>query len=316
MRISTQKYLSELIKELYTKPDWDDPALPKFVEHFKEKFQDSLVALILYGSMISPTMKKEDSLHDFYVVVDSYRRAHTKILHNFLNMLLPPNVYLENVKGKACKYNVITLRHLEKYIITPKEIYIVGRFAKRLYFAHTRDERVLNKIAYFCMEAMDFNLRYTIPLMGEKFSLEELVKETLDLSYKGEVRVESGPKIDEIFAAHKDFYIEVYSKLLEEYRVENEGVIVESDGVFTKVSETIPTKKEVISFLKSSRRRGVLRWPKGVITFKGYREYLERKVEKAGEKVELSKLDRRFPLLFGWRHIIRFWREGKLKPRF
>ncbi|MCX7733725.1 MAG: hypothetical protein N2254_02990 [bacterium] len=303
----------------------EDKFLPEFIKFFQERFGDSLIAVIFYGSRLFDPVKN-DGLYDFYVIVDFYEKVHSSIWHILLNRILPPSVYMAEVsvddQRVGAKYNIISFQDFIKYIVDPPEIYIVGRFSKAVYIAYARDEDIKWKISDLIRKAMYFCLVYTIPMLDdlEKFDLERLIFEILSLSYKGEVRIEDPNKLSNLLEADKDFYFNVYVPMFLDYVKQNEGIIFEidrSEDVFKKtwavVGDPIPSKQEVINFLKVSARRGVLRWPKGLITFRGYREYLERKVKKSGEDVELSEIDKRYPLIFGWRHVIKLLREGKLK---
>ena len=323
MRPTTKSKIVQIIKKEYTEKI-EDPILPLFLKFFQEKFSDCLISVILYGSMIDPLTRKPGSFHDFYIVVDSYRRAYSDIANLLLNKILPPSVYLGKVESNGeeniCKYNVISFSDLCESIKNPKDIYIVGRFAKRLHILYARSDIFTDKILELCADAFDFNLRYTIPLL-ERFDFTTLIRETLTLSYLGEVRIESKTKIEELLEAHRLFYENVYGLLFSDYKYENEGVlteeIVDENGsektYWTRVSETIPSKEEVVKFLRKSARLGVARWPKGLITFRGYKEYLFGKAERSKQELNLTELDRRLPLLFGWRHVFRLWREGKLR---
>ena len=295
-----------------------DPVVDKFVEYFLEKFGDSLLAVVLYGSMISPKTRKPTSFHDFFTIVDSYTRAFRSIKDILLSKFLPPNVYMGEIEfegeRKICKYNVISWDDFENAILAPQELFIPGRFSKRVYVAWVKERKFFKKIAQLCAEAQYFCLTWTIPLLDDAFDIEKLVKEVLSLSYKGEVRIESPTKVDEIFEADREWYLKVYSKLFEIYQREYEGVVGEvGEGVWKVIGEPIPSQQEAIHFLKISARKAMLRWPKGLITFKGYREYLEGKAQRSGEDIKVSPLDRKFPLIFGWRHVIRLVLQGKLK---
>jgi hypothetical protein len=325
MEIGVKEQAREIIEKEFSFFPYEDKFLPAFLDFFKARFSDSLLAVVLYGSKLFEP-GNQDSLYDFYVVIDAYEKVHSSFLHVMLNRILPPSVYLADVEvdgeRRGAKYNIISLQDLKNYILNPPEIYVVGRFAKRSYLMYYKNEIVKNTLFDLFVESFYFCLCYTIPLLidREKFSFEELVREILSLSYKGEVRIEDPQKLDKLYAPFQDFYLTVYKLLFSSYLTENEGVIMElnfSDDFMLKewvvVGDPIPSFQEVVKFLKISARRGVMRWPKGLITFKGYREYLERKAKKSGEDIQVSDLDRKLPLVFGWRHLIKLVSQGKLK---
>jgi hypothetical protein len=325
MDISVKERAREIIEKEFSFFPYEDKFLPAFFDFFKNRFSDSLLAIILYGSKLFEP-GNPDSLYDFYIVVDAYEKVHSSFIHVVLNRILPPSVYLADVEvdgeRRGAKYNIISLQDLKNYILNPPEIYVVGRFSKRLYLMYYKNNFVKNILLDLFVESFYFCLCYTIPLLidREKFSFEELVKEVLSLSYKGEVRIEDPQKLDKLYAPFQDFYLTIYKLLFSYYLAENEGVITElnfSEDFMQKewvvIGDPIPSFQEVVKFLKTSARRGVMRWPKGLITFKGYREYLERKAKKSGEDIQVSDLDRKLPLIFGWRHLIKLVIQGKLK---
>lgn len=317
--------IREILSYEFSHLHYQDRFLPLFEDFFKKIYGNSLIAVIFYGSKLFEPENK-DSLYDFYVIVDSYEKVHRSPLHIILNRILPPSVYLAEVEmngeKRYAKSNIISFEDLKKSILEPTEIYIIGRFAKKIHILFAKNEKARREIESLCVESQYFCLTYTIPLMKdrEKFKFEELVKEILSLSYKGEVRIEDPQKIEKLYEPFKDFYLKVYSKHFEYYLSENEGVVIDinlSEDIMQKewavIGDTIPTYEEVVKFLKSSAKKGVLRWPKGLITFKGYREYLERKAKKSREEINITELDRKMPLIFGWRHVIKLIRQGKLK---
>lgn len=317
--------IRKLIYEKITKLKHEDKFVPEFVNFFRKKFGESLIAVVFYGSRLFDPFKN-DGLYDFYVIIDFYEKVHDSFWHILMNRFLPPSVYLAEVSvGRdqaSAKYNIISYQDFKRYITDPPEIYIVGRFSKAVYIAYARDEDTKWKIADLIRKAMYFCMVYTVPMLEdrEKFNLEELILEILSLSYKGEVRIEDPKKLSTLLEADRDFYMKVYTPMFLDYVKQNEGIIFEIDRdeelnkrTWAVVGDTIPSKYEVIKFLKISSRRGVLRWPKSLVTFRGYKEYLERKVRKSGEDLKLSEIDKKYPLIFGWRHVIKLAKEGKLK---
>ncbi len=315
----------EVLKEI-TSPPRKLPFIEAFRDHFLEEFGDSVLAIIFYGSGLFEE-DSPDLLYDFYIVVDFYEKVYNSPLYIILNKILPPSVYFAEVRqgsaSKSCKYNIISFSDLTRYILEPPEIYIVGRFAKRSYIVYTKNDKIKEKLGNLVTSAQFFCLTYAIPFLSEmeKFGIEDIVKEALYISYRGEVRIEDPKKLDKLYYPFRDFYIKVFSKFFEYYMSENEGVVLEiekGNNILDKrwaiVGSYIPSKDEVIKFLKTSARRGILRWPKGLITFKKYKEYLERKAIKSGENIKITELDKKLPLILGWRHVIKLISEGKLKP--
>jgi len=259
-------------------PD-EDTAI--FLDKFHEIFKEHLLCIILYGSCLHSSTRKATSIHDFYIVVDSYYGILPGVLHTVLNILFPPNVYyIQLDKGD----NIIEAKY--------------------------------NTIIGCIYNAMMTNAWFTLACMQDEFTLEGFIKNLLKLSYSGEVRIERDTKIDDLFNAGKEFYEFVYGRILDEISVHIKTV--EKKSSFYRLvmtpEENNNHKKWLDGFIKKSRRRSIMRWPKSIYTFGNYVDYLLLKVERSkGIKIELTPMERKFPLIFGWRHFFKLRRKGMIK---
>jgi hypothetical protein len=291
-----------------------------FLDKFKEKFKEHLIAVILYGSCLHPSTRKPTSSHDFYIVLDTYSSVLPNFFHSIINRALPPNVYYIQLKrGEShieAKYNTITLKDLERETtLSAGSFFTLGRFGKKLGVLYLK-EGYENRIIDCMYNAMLTNAHYTLAKMNTEFTLKEFILSLLALSYEGEVRIERDTKTLELFEAFKDFYTSVYSRILAEFSVHT-GILIKT-GENYKLNfspEELEIRKHVLGrFIKKSRRLSVMRWPKSIYTFGNYVDYLLLKVERSkGIKIELTPLERRFPLIFGWRHFFRLLRKGMIK---
>jgi len=312
-----------------------DPCVQEFSRYFKENFGDSLLAVILYGSCLNEKLKKPTSIYDFILVCDSYWKFYRKKRYAVLNQILQPNVhYLEipspsrfpsphrgagGVRGNmlACKYNVISLEHLKKATSNrARDIFIFGRLGKRVGIVYAKDEAALDAIASCIHSAMCTNLAFLLPTLPDKVSLDDLIIRLLSMSYAGDFRIERETKVEELFEAEKDFYRYAYGWLTEKARDNGLPLVREGNTCRALFSpeERERRNQQTLSFLRRSRRRSVYRWPKGLMTFGNYLDYLLTKVERStGQRIELTKWERRFPLILGWKHFFRLKRQGLLK---
>jgi len=297
----------------------DEDTLP-FVEKFCNDFKDHIIAIILYGSCLHPSTRRQTSTHDFYIIIDSYRNVLPNFMHSFLNLILPPNVYYiqirEGDKILEAKYNTITLDDFKRETsISARDIFTLGRFGKKVGILYIKQgyEDVLIDCIY---NAMFANAWFTLFRMDGVFELHQFICSLLTMSYSGEVRIERDTKVQELFEAGKDFYRFVYSNILNEISIQTH--IVQKHGEHyvlnnNKVEISIRRKK-IEKFIQRSRYLSILRWPKSIYTFGNYVDYLLLKVERTkGIKIELTPLERKFPLIFGWRHFFRLLRKGMIK---
>lgn len=291
-----------------------------FLKKLNEDFDGHIISIILYGSCLHPSTRKPTSTHDFYLVLDSYYNVLPGIMHSFFNYLLPPNVYYihlkENNKVFEAKYNTITLVDLQRETsLSAMDIFTLGRFGKKLgliYIKPGYESSIIDCI----YSAMFTNAWLTLFKMGTEFTLDEFIHSLLALSYSGEVRVERDTKIHELFEAGEEYYRYIYGKILDEFSVHT-GIVRGKKLkylVYETPDELKIWRERVNRFIKKSRYMSVMRWPKSIYTFGNYVDYLIIKIERTkGIKIELTPLERRFPLIFGWRHFFKLLRKGMIK---
>lgn len=315
--MSYARNIKEYIKSSsFVSPD-EETAV--FVEYFRKLFGEHLISVILYGSCIHPSMRKSTSIYDFYLILNRYRALKGAFLP-LLNWILPPNVHYIEIQhgGKVlpAKYNTISLKDFERETsLSARDLFTLGRFGKFvkiLYVKNGYEERILDSL----YNAAITNGWYSLMLCEDEFTLEEFIIRVLALSYQGEVRIERDTKVQELFEAYKDYYLYVYGRVLEEFRIHIKAISRTNGKFIVKASEEEKARRKAIleRFIKKSRRLSILRWPKSIYTFGNYVNYLIHKVERAkGIKIELTPLERRFPLIFGWRHFFKLRRKGMIK---
>ena len=299
-----------------------DPALPAFTEYFRERFGSELLAVILYGSCLSPVTRRESSIYDFFLICDRYRPFYRNLKLALFNYCLPPNIFYFELPdpglGKlAGKYSVTSLPDFRQET-SPRahDTYHLGRFAKRVTIAYTRDEKVREALVDAVVSAMEQNLRLVLPCLPERFARDEFVTTLLGMSYRGETRVDVDTKVEELFQAEADYYRWCYRELLRAHLLERK-LGAEADGYYSLPGK--PWRRRyrrlaVRAHLFKTRIRTYLRWPKYIITFDNWLDYLLSKLERSkGIRLELTARERKYPLIFGWKHFFRLKRAGKIK---
>src|SRR5215831_5174310 len=79
-----------------------DQRLDCFVSHLKN---DSVRAIVFYGSLLSDATRTPSSFHDFYVIVDSLSEYHARVRDRLVGHVLPPSVYYRQFADDLrCKY--------------------------------------------------------------------------------------------------------------------------------------------------------------------------------------------------------------------
>ncbi len=292
------------------------PSSEFYLQHFLSHF-DGIACVYLYGSMLNPLVSTPTSFPDFYIIVDDYRRFYKSGVHTALNKVLPPNSYFlkldDHGTSMPCKYCVLDTGALMRTTQYPglRDFFIAGRLAKRIGILYTKDPAFLNGFIGTITDAMKFNVMFALSEMTGPFTLDEFIIHLLGLSYRAEIRTETQDKVISLYGSEKTFYQTVYRLFLEQ--AVSEGNLELRGGRYVTVRPYF-TPAYTRHFISHARKRAVYRLPKSIYTFSHYVEYLELKIERTtGEPLVLSKWDRRFPLIFGWRHLFRLIKKKALR---
>ena len=319
--------LNGYLKESMTGVDYPETAL--FVAHFRETFGDALLAVIFYGSCLNDSTRSDTSFLDFFLIADNYDDFHKKWLHRKANRTMPPAIFYLELKNDAgqtvnCKYCVISLEDLQESTGNrAKDFYHLGRFSKRTAVLYAPDEWVVDDIVSCTVNAWEALTPYALTLCSNTFSVSDFAKKILAISYLGEVRLEeTDKKVEALYQAASDHYDTMARTIIrsyiqwnrDEFQVDEE---LKSQGKFyqrrTPVQRALKTA-QLDKALAKSKRRAKLRWPFLMLTVQGWVDILLAKLERTyGVKLELSPFERRFILIFGWRHYFRLRKEGKVK---
>ncbi len=313
----------DIIKEKLLEPIKGDD-LDFFINMFREKYGEHLLAVIHYGSLLSEVTRKKDSFRDFFVIVDSFAELDVGILDKLLSTFLPPNLYYfdEVVDGVryVCKYNVLTPEDFETYTsFDPPDNYILGRFSKRMAMLWWRDEEILDRVVDGMARAAFFTGRNAIFLMDHPLPIRDWIVLSLSFSYMAEERIEDfSVKSRELFRAAEDYYERLYGKVVFE-SIERDGIARLDSGtglIFLTLPEDVVKKERerVEEYLRISRLRTKARWPKMMLTVDKWIDQLLWKLERVhGIKIEIPWWERKIILLTGWRYYFLLKKKGKVR---
>lgn len=324
MMFSLQE-IKQTVSETYTSSKFPETDL--FVEYFKETFGANLQAVVFYGSCLSDHTESETSILDFYLIANDYKTFHKKWIHSYVNSLLPPALFYleltdEQGKSRACKYNVITQEDLESETSKKaKDFYHLGRFSKRLAFLYTESEWVAVQLIDTVINSWFALTPHALTISSNDFTVEDFAKNLLSLSYRGEIRLEkTDEKVRALYKAHEQFYCRMLGGILALWAKQNRDRFKSSedlpDGYYmlrrTPASRSA-NNQALVKILKRSRRRAKLRWPFQMFTVKGWVDILLAKLERTyGIKLDLKPYERKFILIFGWKHYFRLRKQGKI----
>ena len=304
------------------------PEVRDIVDLVSDACQRNLVGVVFFGSRLLGTSPGESSAADLFVVVENYLRFYEAIgsrlptsrhsgIMAALNRVLPPNIIYVNDPGglrAGAKCFIVTEGDLAHELSADaKDHFFRGRLSQRVHIVHARSgkdrvamERRIEAARYLTLE--------WVPLfLGEAFTVAEYCRRMLEVSYAAEIRPEARSRVAEVFAAQSSFFRLAYGRVLQEAAAAGELLV---DGDAYRLARR-PSRRErwrVGHFFRRSKYRATLRWFKYMLTFDDWLDYIVRKIERrSGVRIELTKSERRFPIIFLWPkalRVIRAMRES------
>lgn len=231
----------------------------------------------------------------------------------FLNRHLPPNIYHIHSPQGSCKYCVISLDHLEKEVgPKTKDVYHLGRFSKRMGIVWARNPEIENRIANIQKTAIISVSKKVLQSLNENFMLEDFIRRSLYLSYQGDVQAID--KVDKIMLAEK-----VDDEVVFQHALEELGLKKNELGFYTLSKKRSRQKTNMIlnflRFIRKSRTRARLRWPKNMFTVEQWLDYILAKIERTqgDPKFRCPQLEKKFWFIFGWKYFFRLSRKKLIK---
>ncbi len=289
-----------------------------FVEKILQRYGGKVMGIFMYGSVLSSVTKSATSFPDFFVITDGYRRVFSRMSHWLLAYPLPPHIYhLRLDENRRCKYNLVSLRRFRRECSRrAKDVYILGRFGKRVSLVYARDERARAKLVDCCFSAMSNVVPWALRGMNQTFDETEFTLACLNLSYAGETRVEATSKVPKLFESERELYMQVYPQLLNQHPRAMKMADKLEDGRFRPAGGRLVRRLRRLRlwwFLKRSRVRGILRWPKFLVTVDEWVDIILAKIERTkGIRLEVTPRQRRHPLIFAWPHLFRLMKAGAI----
>lgn len=283
---------------------------------------DSLTGIVLYGSQLNRAEPNEHSAWDLVFIVERYGPFHRALvdaglqsrpvpLLNIMGHVLPPSATsVEAGEGSAIGKCLIVSRKHFRRALQPRspDHFLKGRMVQRVALIWARDDRTAGAIEGWLRTARRDVLSWVGPWLDEPFDERTLPVRMLEVSYGGELRPENESRAREIHDAQAEWLDAAYSEVLEEAVADGE-LLRTDDGRyrFARPPGAL-ARLGCRGYFFRSKVRATMRWFKYMATFDGWLPYLVRKVERrTGEKVELTDLEKRLPLIFLWPRVFRFF---------
>ena len=292
----------------------DDPVLTDLLKLIQQQYDSSLAAVLIYGSY---TRGKRDTVLDFYLLLDHYRKMPRR-WHSLACAVLPPNVYHIHVGSGAkvvyAKCAALTTDRFEHAMQADFHSYFWARFAQPCGLLYCRDPDVRRQLADACMAAVKTFVRRVLPLMPPDFSAAALWREGLRRTYQCELRSENQQHIEALLCASSDHFEQMTAALAN-------GELGYDAGVAKDEFTHRPGRAErLLAAMSWSLRRlqgkalSAARLLKAALTFDDALAYLLWKIERhSGIQAVASARQHRFPLLFAWPLLWRLYRQGAFR---
>jgi hypothetical protein len=282
----------------------------------------AVTAVILYGSRLLGANPDRHSALDFVVLVDGYSRFYRAMqaageLHRpvwllaGLSRVMPPNVIAftpgEGADGIA-KCLVISATDFDVGLgPRPPDHFLVARLVQKVAVIWARDREVARRVEERLAATHAEVLSWVGPWLDDGFDAEAVGRKLLEVCYRGEFRPEAHNRADVIFELQRDHFRGALEPVLAAAAAA--GVLRADEGCGTYRFATPPSpaeRRHWRGYFRRSKARATARWLKHVFTFDNWLPYIVRKVERrTGRKVTLTRLERRWPLIFLWPRTIR-----------
>jgi hypothetical protein len=260
--------------------------------------------ILFYGSGLWKAAE-DDTIYDFYVLVDRLSDFDSRALPAILGSALPPNVYYMELKDSEktlrCKYAVMRMDQFAKAAqgrsLTPQ---IWARFAQPCRITYARDAAAAqNTLEALAQCVLTFH-RKTLPLTPENAPSREIWLRGLRETYGAELRSERPERTQALFDANA-----------QSFTARTEAAIPLLPNTPRNSSPA-----RIASRIKRPFQKLItfLRLMKATLTFENGVDYALWKIERqSGVHMKASPLQRRHPLIAAWPLVWKLWRKGAFR---
>jgi hypothetical protein len=251
-----------------------------------------LRAVLLFGSTLSPEMRKQTSIPDLVAIVDdvgaalpSFDLALPPPLARWLACPLPPVTFALRESGSAdtvAKVNVVSFDGVRAALVRPDDLSLAGRLAKKTRLLRVGDDRARAEIEALLDEAAEVMARATTLALPRVVTLEEASRRCFALSYRAEPRPETAAQIAIRYRAFADDYRARYGPRLAS-AARARGIDVAGDSLVDRRPASVRRRdvRALARLLRRSRVRALLRWSRQLFVYRGWLPYLAGKLRRA-----------------------------------
>jgi hypothetical protein len=315
------------------------------VAALREAGGPALEVVLLFGSQLVRAMPGAHSAWDLVVIVNDYGTFHRHLvdaghhrrpawLLTLFARVLPPNITAfdpgEGVPLAKCA--IVSREHFLRALQPgAPDHFLKGRMVQAVAVLWSRSDETHQQVERALQNARDGVIRWVAPHVADEgpFRPDQFALRMLEVSYRGEVRPESGDRVRQVFEAQRRYLVDLYARVLARAAERGDVAAVppnrgggadDEDGVsrtYRLAEAPGPGRRLALRlYFMRSKVRATLRWFKHVITFNDWLTYVQRKVERrTGRQMTITPWERRLPLLLLWPKAIRVLRQrGSASP--
>ena len=284
-------------------------AIAAAAEAVRARVGPSVAAVLFYGSCRRDG--HADGVVDFYVLIDSYRKFHGRWFGEWLNALVPPNVYYLELRFEnrpiRVKYSVMSLPQFrQRCAYAGLDPTIWARFCQPCSIVYASDGSA-GTLVDALANAARIMIAEAAPLLTETFASKDLWLRAFRETYGAEVRAERSIRGAQLYENDAAYYDRI------------------TRCVLGGPGDRVPPGQFTAASLSAQRRRIAQRWrvrrvvgkslavpriAKAAFTFEGGIDYVLWKIERhSGICLPITAWQRRHPLLAA---PVLFWRYYRL----
>jgi hypothetical protein len=300
-----------------------DPDVARLVDHLVRAAGDSVWGVLFFGSRLVGTSPGPHSAADLFVIVrdygEFYRRfvpsssasaRHPRTLAR-LNRFLPPNILSLKPDPDAAGAKLFVIDRGGFARATgprAKDHFCRGRLSQTVAVVWTASDEARRELETRVHDARRSTVDWAVLECPPSFDVLTYCERMLARSYRAEIRPESASRVREVFSAQREFWARTYPPILDA----SPDLAARGDRWQLVRRPSRARQLRWSWYFRVSRARATLRWSKYVLTFEGWLDYIVRKVElRTGQTIELTPLDRRWPLLTLWPTAWRVLRNAR-----
>ena len=289
-----------------------------YLDYFKNLYRDKLEAVVFYGSCLSPRLRSPTSTPDFIVVTSDGQIPGHSWLMRTLHSCVPPATRTARIEAlddaPVFKYLYLSLRQLDALCgADMKDLFVAGRLSKHVKLLHSRNQDIAGRI----IESLVSSVLELVPLvcasLPARFAFPDYVRAFAAISYFSEYRIEMPGKVDSLLDAFSEHFAGVHGVSVA--IAESTGHLRRIDSAEFENLTTAMSGRLLRKRLRRSRLRGLMRWPKIVLTVSHWTSVHFGKLQRIDPRLRQNSFARRHPLLYSLPHLFRYIADGSRRTK-